>query len=164
MNKESLDAEPRPAHVRLAPRTTDAKRKGEMSEMLFAVRAANLGYSVSRPLGDSEPYDLIIEDDGRLIRIQVKSIYTRRFPAYRAKIRHKTGSDQRYSPKEVDFVAVYVVPEDSWYIIPVALLGGRDQIRLYPRGSKKKDGGRWEEFREAWSLLRPGAFVCAEPE
>jgi hypothetical protein len=31
-----------------------------------------------------------------------------------------------------DFVAVYVVPEDIWYIIPEAVLRGQGSVAVYP--------------------------------
>ena len=42
-------------------------------------------------------------------------------------------------------------------IIPVAEIGSLAHIRLYPEGTKRYDGGRFEKYREAWDLLRRGA-------
>jgi PD-(D/E)XK endonuclease len=53
-----------------------SKRKGEMAELIFVVKAASMGFAVSKPYGDSEPYDLVVEENGRLLRIQVKSVFT----------------------------------------------------------------------------------------
>ena len=38
-----------------------SKRKGEMAELLFALKAISMGFSVSKPFGDSDPYDLVVE-------------------------------------------------------------------------------------------------------
>jgi hypothetical protein len=37
---------------------------------------------------------------------------------------------------------------------PVAEIAGLSHIRLYPEGTRKRDGGYFERYREAWELLR----------
>ena len=144
---------------RSTPRTACySKRKGEMAELIFVVKAASMGFAVCKPYGDSEPYDLVVEENGRLLRIQVKSVFTSTRWGYsvavaRKRLRHHI----RYSPQEIDFIAAYVVPHDAWYIVPVSEIVNCIHIRLYPEGTKKRDGGRFERFREAWDLLRLGA-------
>ena len=51
-----------------------------------------------------------------------------------------------------DFVAVYLIPEDLWYIIPARLVlhGRMGAIVLSP----SVPGHKWEPYLEAWSLLR----------
>jgi hypothetical protein len=142
-----------------------SKRKGEMAELIFVVKAASMGFAVSKPYGDSEPYDLVVEENGRLLRIQVKSVFTTKRWGYsvavaRKRLRHHI----RYSAQEIDFIAAYVVPHDAWYIVPVAEIVSSIHIRLYPEGTKKCDGGRFEKYREAWDLLRLGAPTSTETE
>jgi hypothetical protein len=36
------------------------KRRGEMAEAAFLHKASKLGFGVSKPWGDSDPYDLIV--------------------------------------------------------------------------------------------------------
>ena len=135
------------------------KRKGMMAELIFVVKAVSMGFAVSKPYGDCEPYDVIIEENGRVFRIQVKSVFTTQRWGYSIAVarmrQHKPIV--RYSADEIDFIAAYVVAHDAWYIIPVAELGSLAHIRLYPEGTKRYDGGRFENYREAWDLLRRGA-------
>jgi hypothetical protein len=135
------------------------KRKGMMAELIFVVKAASMGFAVSKPYGDCEPYDVIIEENGRVFRIQVKSVFTTQRWGYSIAVarmrQHKPIL--RYSADEIDFIAAYVVAHDAWYIIPVAEIGSLAHIRLYPEGTKRYDGGRFEKYREAWDLLRRGA-------
>jgi hypothetical protein len=68
-----------------------------------------------------------------------------------------------------DFVAVYLILEDLWYIIPTKMLRGKFSIRLYP-GLKRS---KYDPYREAWHEL-PGSSAksgtvasieaCAEEE
>jgi hypothetical protein len=135
-----------------------SKRKGEMAELIFVIKAASLGFAVSKPYGDSEAYDLVIEEDGRLLRIQVKSAFTTVRWGYSVAVaRHRLRRNAvRYSAKEIDFVAAYIAPHDAWYIVPVGEIVSRAHIRLYPEGTKKRDGGYFEKYREAWDQLRLG--------
>jgi hypothetical protein len=130
-----------------------------MAELIFVVKAASMGFAVSKPYGDCEPYDVIIEENGRVFRIQVKSVFTTQRWGYSIAVarmrQHKPIL--RYSADEIDFIAAYVVAHDAWYIIPVAEIASLAHIRLYPEGTKRYDGGRFEKYREAWDLLRRGA-------
>ena len=55
-----------------------------------------------------------------------------------------------YGRNEFDFVAVYLVLEDLWYIIPAKNVFGKWSIALCPNSRKAK----YDPFREAWHLLR----------
>jgi hypothetical protein len=71
---------------------------------------------------------------------------------FRANAHHSHGSRQvSYDPREVDFIAVYVVPDSMWYVIPVRALLGRIQILLRQRNDPKPS--RYDRYFEAWHLL-----------
>ena len=42
-------------------RELNTKRRGELAELAFVLKAASLGFGVSRPFGDSERYDAILD-------------------------------------------------------------------------------------------------------
>ena len=56
-----------------------------------------------------------------------------------------------YAAHEIDFVATYILPEDTWYIIPVAAVAGRQSLTFCPR--EPDQARQWEPYREAWHLL-----------
>jgi hypothetical protein len=58
-----------------------------------------------------------------------------------------------YTAAEIDFFAAYIIPEDSWFIIPIQVVGGRSSL-LFRRKRDRKPG-RYDQYREAWHLLRP---------
>lgn len=66
---------------------------------------------------------------------------------YPLAVRH---SNERYARGSFDFLAGYVVPEDAWYIIPAAKFAGVARLTL----CSTSDEAHWEEYREAWNLLR----------
>jgi hypothetical protein len=130
-----------------------AKRRGEAAEASFLERALHLGLSLAKPWGDSAPFDFIVMGETGLHRVQVKSVRSRnpRHASYHVGVGRGQHRKQAYSAREIDFLAVLVVPLDDWYIIPVRALGGRKTVRL---GSRHKQSRRlFEPYREAWSLL-----------
>ena len=125
------------------------KRRGEWAEIRFLGRAADLGLSVSKPYGDSDPYDFVVDSAGRLSRVQVKATAfrdSRWRNGYTCPVTSPLG--RPYSPEEVDFVAAYVIPEDVWYIIPVEEIT-TTTVSLDPRSRSNK----YRRYREAWDLL-----------
>jgi hypothetical protein len=122
-------------------------------------RAAAEGIAVAKPYGVIHPYDCLIQYKRRLLRIQVKSTYSQALPrnpgAYRVRIsRRVAGKFCWYTREEVDFVVAFLGARDIWYIIPIEKIGTRRWIYFYPDGSKMPFAGLFEEFREAWHLLK----------
>jgi hypothetical protein len=121
-------------------------------------KAAELGFKLSRPWGDSATYDVVIELKGRFVRVQVKSTmckarpkkphYLRPKGVFVANMRHI--SIRRYQKSDFDYLAVYIIPKDLWYIIPSAVATRRIAIRVAPDNKNNQ----YEPYREAWHLLR----------
>ncbi len=131
----------------------DAKRQGELAELVFAARAAKLGWQVSKPYGESSAYDFVVDAGGKLWRVQVKSVAAERDGTYRIASSGGGGSKHTYTEDDIDLLAAYVIPEDAWYLIPVECCATKS-IHLCPhRPSKRK----FERFREAWELLAGGS-------
>ncbi len=130
-----------------AGRGKGSKERGEWAELCFMARAAERGLAVSRPLGDSASYDVVVEHNGRLSRVQVKSTTYRRRGWYTCNI---VGPKRQPYPKgKVDFFAVHLVPIDLWYIIPFELAETNVSLNLTPR-----QGYKFSQYMEAWNLLR----------
>ena len=55
------------------PRRPNPKRKGELAEAAFLLKAQSMGFRVARPWGDSDRYDFILDSGARLWRVQLKS-------------------------------------------------------------------------------------------
>ena len=133
-------------------RFASPKRQGEWTELAFMTKAARMGWNVARIFGDSTPYDIIIERHGLMLRIQVKSVRTERHKAYpilTGRIRkHRTRT---YAKGDFEFLAAYVIPLDTWYLIPISKIAGIGMIYLRPhRKSKVKT---YEVYKENWPGL-----------
>ena len=135
--------------------------RGAWVEMLFMAAASFRGYRVLKPWGEVLPYDVAIESDGGLARVQVKSTSHRAGAGYLCEFTHSSGGRiQRYGAEELDFCVGYVIPEEVWYIIPARLVTGprgRSAITLCQHeGVREKP--RYECYREAWGLLGREGF------
>ena len=197
-------------------RELNTKRRGELAELAFTLKAAHLGFGVSRPFGDSERYDAIIDArelsanrrhqcqpacptlqalqrkrttraarkpdaesrkptcpalrtfrhfdlkpswcgrDGTppLWRVQVKCSTQLENDMYHLNAHRRTGGRAvPYLPGEIDFLAAYIIPEDTWYIIPLEAFLGSTSLLFRRRDDPKP--GLYDEYKEAWHLLRP---------
>ena len=131
-------------------RMMTAKRLGEMAEAAFVAKVAEMGFSVAKPWGDSDPYDFITQSGGRLCRVQVKSA-------------HRAGKDgsyyfhahghahEAYGQDQIDVLVAYAAPEDVWYVFPVEVVQGIRSLKLFPRSRRKKS--KYEKYREAWGRM-----------
>ena len=193
-NQRPAQALPTPATSRPQTpfeREQSTKRRGEISELAFALAAARHGFGISRPYGDSERYDLILDcprndcprtdspgndpshllpvipngAEGpvrnllpaptrpRLIRVQVKATTQLVNGLYRVNAHRRIhGQAVPYKLSEIDFFAAYIIPEDSWFILPLAHILGQTSLLFRPRKSRRPS--LYNIYREAWPLLR----------
>lgn len=52
---------------------TNTTYKGEITECMVLARLVQLGYHCLRPWGHDCRYDIAIDDDGKLVRVQCKT-------------------------------------------------------------------------------------------
>ncbi len=123
------------------------RKLGEAAELVFMARAASLGFTVLRPNSPCR-YDLVLDTGRRLLRIQVKSTATRRHGRYSVSL-YACDSRRRYTRRDLDFLAAWIIPLNAWYIIPARALCGRARVYFYPY----RRSGWSERYRERWDLL-----------
>jgi hypothetical protein len=217
VQKNPLPEKPTPRQRELT-----TKRRRELAELAFTLKAANLGFGVARPYGDSERYDVILDARdltgkqverasveqsrvGRTLlsvaldlpaaqekenakkhakkrakkdakpcprsqivaiaaippdpspplwRVQVKCSTQLSTGLYRINAhRRVNGRAVPYLPGEIHFFAAYIIPEDTWYIIPLRAARGVTSLLFRRRRDPKP--GLYDAYREAWHLLRP---------
>ena len=130
-----------------------SKRRGEMAELEFLRKAVRMGFRVSKPYGDSDRYDFVVDTGERLVRVQVKSSSRLSQGTYFiASQRCSNGKAIPYEVGEIDYLAAYVFPEDAWFIIPVEAFVPRTSLHLFPKA--RGETGMYAQYRDAWWLLR----------
>jgi len=124
------------------------KRDGEAAEAAFLSRATKLGFEVAKPWGDSSQFDFIVWNGSRCWRVQVKSCGDRKRRGYNIKPRGKRGF---YTKADIDFLVVYIVPLNAWYVVPIEAVCNRTVLYFEPRrGSRSR---KMDVYREAWCLM-----------
>jgi PD-(D/E)XK endonuclease len=118
-----------------------------MAELRFMVWAAEHGLQVTKPWGETARYDFGVEHAGKFVRVPVKSTMFKDRGGYSCTVR---GSRGPYQGDAFDFVAAYLIPEDTWYIIPAEKIRGQGSIAVYPR----LKGSKYDRYKEAWDLLK----------
>ena len=132
-------------------RKKDTVKQGEISEQIFAVKCfAEYGYMVSQPNGTAD-YDLIVDVNGSLKKVQVKSSIKGNGNVNICKGTNavKSGKQGKYPyPEEsVDFFAIHNIPQDDWYIIPRSATGDAMNLRI-----ALKKVGKYSGYKNNWEF------------
>jgi hypothetical protein len=115
-------------------------------------KATSMGFPLALPYGHLHRYDFIVESGKNLWRVQVKTVGFMMRGLYRLHLYNCTNGGHAYTESEIDFVAVYIIPEETWYILPVREVLERQLMFFRPQGYPRPDP--YAYYREAWHLLR----------
>jgi len=94
-----------------------------------------------------------IQTARKLFRVQVKSTARLRKGGYLIGACHHAihNTKQSYTPQQIDFLVVYIIPEDAWYVIPIQAFYPQKWLSFYPQNPNSK--ARFESYREAWQEI-----------
>jgi hypothetical protein len=144
----------------------NTKRTGELAEAAFVVKAAGLRFAVSKPWGDSERYDFILDSGPRTWRVQIKCTESLNANGYQVQ---STYCDRKqkghYTAADIDVLVAYILPLDLWYVVPAHAFPASASLRFYPEGNISGRRPRFEQYREAWRLFQqpqPSADVTTQ--
>jgi len=127
-------------------------RRGDLGEVAFVHKAMSLGFVVAKPYGQMHRYDFMVEGGPNIWRVQVKTSTCMRDGMYQLCIQRITHRRVvAYKKSELDSVVAYIMPEETWYVLPVHEVVGRKSILLRPKGFLR--GDPYRQYREAWHLL-----------
>jgi hypothetical protein len=126
--------------------------KGEIPEVKFLLEAIERGLKVSRPCFDSYRYDFIVDNDKRRFRVQVKSTTVpkncRNTDTYAVSVAHGSKRNKKYTSEDVDFFAIYIIPKDTWFIIPIWAIDAVKVSMII--GSKLS---KYSIYQDNWEVL-----------
>ena len=139
----------------------NSKEIGNLTELQCITRLYELGYSVSVPFGNANKYDLIIDVDDKLYKVQVKHglehIDTLGEVDY-IKIRCTWQSHnyygyslKRYSENEIDFFATFY--DGECYMIPIAECSTVKILHIKPPASGQRKGVSFIEDYKAQDII-----------
>jgi len=144
------------------PASLTNRQRGHLAELAFMRKAASLGFSVAKPWGEGERYDVIVRVENVCWRVQVKSVLGKSRSRRDYRVKTSGGGSPReskpYLASEIDFLAAYIFPKDLWYVFPASMIEKRKTICLAV-GSKRS---QFEQYREAWKLMLPQTAPLAK--
>lgn len=124
----------------------NSKKQGDVGLVLAIAWFELNDYPVSIPLTDSQDYDLVIDMNGNLKKVQVRTTYHQKTSgAYEVNLRvvggnrSGTGKQKNFIETDVDYLFV-VVENGMKYLIPRTAI---DNIRSLNLGN----GGKYKDYR-----------------
>lgn len=121
----------------------DTKIIGEISEAAITLALLKRGYSISKPIGENSRYDLIVEIDGKLNKVQCKTAKLKNDVVIAGISRvvrtKKNGGYQKisYDNNDVDFFGIYCPDTNVCYLVPFAECP-KTEIRFRVKPSSRK--------------------------
>ena len=140
------------------------KTKGSVAELAVALRLMKEGWQVLIPYGENTRYDLVVERDGRFLRVQIKYV-TPKDGVLRVNCRSSNNwSVFQYTSEDIDVIAAYDAQSEQSYFVPVAQLR-KGAIRLRPLPPKNHQTHQVRFAREFGELRdAPGSYLFHSSE
>jgi len=92
-------------------------QKAKIAEAAAIFRLLLIGASIYKSVFDGDKYDLIVEVDGTLLKIQVKSVLdTKPSPSISLRCSQGRGKFRKYKPEEYDYIIGYDLFSDTAYV------------------------------------------------
>lgn len=113
-----------------------SNQKGDLTELYVLTHFMEMGIIVSTPYGQNSRYDMIIDYNNHLYRIQVKTSHsdnngeTFMFYSASSHITARGCHKVTYSKDEIDFFAT--IWDNQLYLIPVEECGSTVTLRIAP--------------------------------
>lgn len=134
----------------------NTKKKGDIAETAILKKLVQKEYRVSIPWGENAPYDLIVDIQGILGRVQCRTgrinddeksiefnLSTTCYSSFEKKSVRKGKSE------EIDFYGIYTPKDDCCYLIPKGKITNNQSgyLRLKPF----EKGREWMEKKCLWA-------------
>ena len=129
------------------------KQKGNITEMECILAFMKAGYKVSIPYGEDCKYDLVVDINNKLYRIQCKTSHALTNPEDGFKFKTKSVvitthgvKENHYETNEIDYFATMY--EGNCYLVPVGESNNEITLRFrYPANGQKKGISLAENYR-----------------
>lgn len=137
----------------------DTKLKADIAESAVVHQLLSRGFNVLKPYGDRLPYDLAVDINGKLIRIQVKCAwFDKRDDVYivdsrRTKTNRRVMLRARYKKTDFDLAIVYLPNINVFYILPFDVFDSFGSSISFVEATNRQRVVKTKEYRECWDLL-----------
>jgi|GEM_PF-227958 len=135
----------------------DTKLKSDIAESAVVTELLKRGFRVLKPVGDRLPYDLAVDLEGKLLKIQVKSAWLQKgaytIDTRRTKTNRRHMLRERYKDGDFDFAILYIDDLHVFYVMPASIFSTYKSGISLVEGSTRQRKPKSAEYRERWGLL-----------
>lgn len=122
------------------------KAKGELVEQIVITELMKLGVVVSKPVGDNQPYDLVVELSDKLYKVQVRTAWIRKNSstlkvAFQSARLNTKGMTRTSNKDKVDYYITYSFETNKCYILKCDSLENINSVCLQ-LNDEFNNGGR----------------------
>lgn len=123
------------------------KDRGHLAELVFAAEAAKRGYTVLTPGGDNSPFDIVLYNGKRFIRVQIKSCLKKEADRDRYTFTIKQGGPNTHRAYvDIDVFGLYSFATKEWFLVPLDVVPGETTIKI-------DSSGRFDQYKENWTIF-----------
>jgi hypothetical protein len=136
-----------------AQRVAPLKQKGDLAELMIAADLRRRGYLICIPFGEDSDYDLVVERQGKLERVQVKYTHSNGATIFVKCCSHsltngRVRATKRYTAETVDWIAVWDATTATAYYIPSRIFDGYKGLTLRVAPPRNNQRLRIREARD----------------
>lgn len=121
--------------------------KGEISRYLAVAHFTELGWRTSIPITENSPYDLIVECEEKLNRVQIKTAQIKNNAIEIRLTSSNAKYSKKYSSEEIDWLVGVDIQNKKYYrvIYKPGIFDKRRQIslRLFPAKNNRTKNINW---------------------
>jgi hypothetical protein len=138
----------------------DTKLKADIAECAVTQELLKQGHNVLKPIGDRLAYDLAIDQNGALIRLQIKAAWFEKSGNVYVVDNRRTCTNRRnmkrsfYQSHEFDFAILVILEESVFYVMPVDIFISYGSSIYLVRDKKRQRPPRSEKYLERWDLFK----------
>lgn len=126
-----------------------SSRTGLSAELQLTAEALDRGLAVLSPVGDFLPYDIIISNGRKHLKVQVKAANIGRLGKRKRYIFSAQRADRsKYTSAQVDVFALYFKDIRQWAFVPFKYVSGTS-IAFYGVDG----GGKYTKFINNWKIF-----------
>lgn len=123
----------------------NSKQKGNLTELQCLTAFYEQGCHVSLPYGENSRYDMIVDVNGKLLRVQVKTSSLKKedenaieFSCRSTRVNSQGVVSNRYTSNEIDYFATFW--KGVCYLIPITECSVSKTLRFVPPKSGQIKG------------------------
>lgn len=115
----------------------NSKNYGDIAELAVATKFAQKRFIVSRPLSDNAPYDLIVDIEGQLYKVQVKARSTRKENISVELYSSMHNYTRKYQKGDFDILALYDINSEKIAIINYEDISNQSAVNFCMNNEKR---------------------------